>query len=693
MLYRIVHIACMLVAALIPLAASVSIPVAAAMWPVEASAQSAGRTLMKGGSQPSGQSAAADVPRKEGSAWTLISPLGLHKPAAIDTLLYNYQRRAIPAMASDAYASTGNLGGAGINMIYFQRREGSPFFFDDALSRWLPTLTTQKLYNVYTPMTLASYHFAGNSQNHTDHLNLQFAANANRRVGVSAFMDFIYSKGCFDAQATKDISWGLGGYYLGDRYEMQTVFNMFNDLGKENGGITDDRFITDPATLQGGVNSIEPKTIPVRLSAAHNRISAANILSTHALKIGYWTQEEVNDTLTRDVYVPFLRMIYSLQFDARKHYFINTNAKQGAEMWSNHYFSPDRTADDTRYFSVQNTLGVNMLEGFRPWVKFGLSAYATLETRQYRLPSLYYSVDAADRPNLTPLPEGLDILPKTTQHLLWVGGRLDKTNGALLRYAADARFGMAGDNLGDIDLKGDVSSRFQLLGDSVQIEGHGRLSNLETPWLLRNYVSNHFAWQRNFGKVRNVALGGSLTIPWTRTVVAADVENRQNLVYFSSESLPEQYAGNIRVFAARVEQDFQWGIINWRNRLTYQVSSNDDILPLPALAAYSNLFIGFRAYDTLDMQIGVDGNWYSRYRPYAYQPALMTFTQQGADAVDVGNFVIANAYATAKIDKVRFFLLWSHFNAGWGRPNYFSLPHYPVDPSRIQFGLSIDFPD
>lgn len=634
-----------------------------------------------------------DHGRPKGSAWTLTTPLGLREHAEIDTLLYNFQRHAIPSMATDAYATTGNAGAPGIDMLYFGRKAPTTFFFNDALSRWLPSVYNQKLYNVYSPMTLVGYDFAGGSQNHTDLFSVQFAANANRKVGVSAFFDFDYSKGCYDAQAVKNIFWGLGAYYYGNRYEMQTVFNMHNALGKENGGITDDRFITDPAQMQGGVNSIEPKTIPVNLSAAHSRLSGAQLLSTHALKVGYWDTEQVNDTLTRDIYIPAIRFLYTLKATGNKHYFINTNSTQGEKFWTNHYFSTSRTADDTRYWSLENTVGMEMLEGFKKWVKFGLSAYATLETRQFMLPSLYYGAIDKDNTALTPLPAGLDIAAKTTQNILWVGGRLDKRNGEIIRYAADARFGMAGDALGDIDLKGEISSRFKLLGDTVQIEGHGRLSNLETSWLLRNYISNHFAWQNNFGKVRSARFGGSMLIPWTGTTIAADFDNTQNLVYFSSAGLPTQYGGNVQVFAARLEQDLHFGIWNWRNRLTYQTTSNSDVLPLPTLAAYSNMYLGFKIVNTLDLQIGVDADWYSRYRGLSYQPATMAFCVQSADGLDVGNFILANAYVTAKIQKVRFYIMWSHFNAGLGKAAYFSMPHYPVDPSRVQFGLSIDFPD
>lgn len=172
-----------------------------------------------GGAADATSSQAKETKKRVSSAWTLQTPLGAHLKSEIDTLLYNYQRRSIPSMVSDAYASTGNLGGEGLNMIYMERKSPSAFFFDNSLDAWTTTLANQKLYNVYIPMTLLSYNFAGNRLNHTDRLNGQFAGNVNRNIGVSAFLDYLYSKGCYESQATKDFSWGAGFYYTGHRYE------------------------------------------------------------------------------------------------------------------------------------------------------------------------------------------------------------------------------------------------------------------------------------------------------------------------------------------------------------------------------------------------------------------------------------------------------------------------------------------
>ena len=632
--------------------------------------------------------------QRRSSAWTLAFPLGQHVESTIDTTLYNYQRIAIPAMYSDAMATTGNLGTEALNMIYFERPAPSPFFFDQALSMWLPSAASQKFYNVYTPMTLLAYNFGGNRDNHTDRLSAQFAGNVDRRIGVAAFLDYLYSKGCYEDQASKDFAYGANVYYTGHRYEMQVLFNAFNFLNKENGGITNPLYITDPAVLQGGDDHVEAKSIPVNLSDAYTRMSGSRLFTTHAYKIGFWKEEVVNDTLTREVYVPVTKFIYSLDYETRRHRFLDFNPWHDNAFFENTYFSLAGTYDNTYYWHLANTVGIELVEGFQKWAKFGLSTYATYQIRRYTQAHddpAYQGVDP-DGNLLTPLPDGIDIAPKTTQSLLWVGGRLEKTQGSLLKYAADARFGLIGEAAGEIDVKGRIETNFKLLGDTVKVDAHGSFSNLAPSWLLKQYVSNHFVWQNDFGKIRKFTVGGKLLIPWTWTTLSADFESAQNLIYFDSKSMPRQHGGTVGIFAARLHQELHFGIWNWNNTITYQASTNNDVLPLPALSIYSNMYIGFRAFNVLTLQIGVDCNFFTAYKGMVYQPATASFHVQDPDkALFVGKFPLMNAYVTAKLYKVRFFILWSHFNQGFFTKNYFSMPNYPIDPRRLQFGLSIDF--
>lgn len=655
--------------------------------------------LAQGRSSSESSSAEKNKTYPPGSAWTLSYPLGNHIESTLDTVLYNYQRQFVTALTSDAWATTGQFTGPAINMIYFQRPEELPFYFNNSLSYWLPTFSKQKFYNVFIPFTQLSYNMGYGTENRTDHLKATFAGNVNRKVGIGAWIDYPYTKGSYASQAAKGLGYGVSGYYTGSRYEMQAFFNHWNHLNKENGGITDDLYITNPAELQGGVNDIEPKSIPTRLSDAHNRLVGSQLYMSHAYKVGFWrdiTQEE--DTVERREYVPVTKFIYTFDWKKDRHFFINQNQPEATKFWENTYFNNSETRDNAYWWSVSNTLGVELVEGFQKWAKFGLSAYAT-----YEIDKFHYEVegmeevinppaDPTETPaGLTPLPENCAGSLRKTRNRLWVGGRLEKTKGSIIRYAADARFGLIGDAIGEVDVRGRLDTRFRLGKDTVRIGVNGFFKNLEPDYMLNHYVGNHFVWNNDFGKIRSFRVEGNLYIPWSRTELRVGVENVQNQVYFNSACVPQQHSGNIQVFSAAIDQKLRFGIWNWDNTFTYQASSNTDIQPLPAFTLYSNMYLYFKAFKALTVQIGVDCNWYTKYRALDYQPATMTFHSQGSDAVDVGNFIFSNVYLTAKLYKVRFFLMCSHLNQGWFSKDYFSLPHYPIDPRQFRLGLSIDF--
>lgn len=340
---------------------------------------------------------------------------------------------------------------------------------------------------------------------------------------------------------------------------------------------------------------------------------------------------------------------------------------------------------------MTNSIGLEMIEGFRKWVKFGLSAYVSYQIQKYHQTTSYEPIDPEQEEYLTPLPQGMYVPDVATKNFLWVGGRLQKDKGNILRYSADVKFGLVGDAAGDIDLNGNISTMLPLKNDSVKISAEGHFSNLAQPYLLQKYISNHFVWDNNFGKTRRYKVAGSLHIPWSKTLLSVGVENLQNYVYFDSSSLPRQYGGNVQVFSASLNQELNVGILHWNNTIYYQKSSNNDVLPLPDLTIYSNLFIKFIAFRVLKLQIGVDCDYYTSYKALNYQPATMSFHVQGDEPMKVGNYPYISVYVNARLYKTRFYIQYSHLNQGWFSTNSFLMPHYPMNPRRLELGLSIDF--
>ena len=645
-------------------------------------------SFMPGAGGKSAKSDTTKAARKPGSAWT-IDRLGAHYESIVDTIPHNYQKQAVPSMVADAYATTGNLGAEGQTQLFFDRKPTSDFFFNDALRAWMPQQEETKFYNVYTPMTLLSYNFGGNKKSNQDRLRAIFAGNVNRRIGVGANLDYLYSKGSYEYQAVKDFNFGFTAYYKGDRYGIEAFYNHYNMTNKENGGITNDLYILDPAELQGGVKKIDPKNIPTRLSAAHSRVWGQQLFINQSFNFGFWCDEAVNDTLTREVYQPVTKLLWNLEFSNARHRFINTNQSQASDFWENFYLNAEKTDEKTRQWRVSNTFGIELLEGFQKWAKFGLTAYARYDMLQFN--QVADSVTMLDPlpAGLTPLPEGINVSPVGRQNLLWVGGRLAKRQGSILTYAADARFGLIGDVIGDVEVKGDVTTRFKLFSDTVAITARGHFRNVAQPYLMQHYISNHFAWDNDFSKTRSLRVGGDLTIPWTKTRISIGFENLQNYVGMGLDARPFQDSDNIQIFSATLEQRLKFGIWNWDNTITYQTSSKAETLPLPTLSLYSNMYLYFKAFKDLYVQVGVDCNYYTSYYAPTYQPATMSFHLQ--DEMKIGNYPFANVYVTCKLKKTRFFLMMSHVNQGWISNNYFSMPHYPLNPRRIQLGISVDF--
>lgn len=623
-------------------------------------------------------------------AWTISDPLGDRTETDIDTSFVNYHLHAVPTSLSNCWATTGNYGAPGYEMIYFNRGSVSDFFFQDAIAPWLHTVDSHVFYNTRIPMTLISHTTGGDKYSNQDRTMISFSGNANKRLQIGANMDYVYSKGSYEYQADKNFTWNLGGSYTGDRYELQTFFNHNAFTTKENGGIVDDRYITKPAEVQGGETKVDNKSIPTRLTSSENNIEGTHFFMNHRYKVGFYRYERdsITDTIVSKHYVPVTSFIWSLDYKNNRHRYTNKSSSEDASFYKNTFFSLGGTADTTQIMTLTNTVGIAMLEGFSKWAKFGFTVYALHQLYKH---NLYAEAVAGEEPReqgLSPITG--NVARKNTSNYFYVGGKLSKTRGSLLQYNASAEFGLAGGIEGEVAVDGDVSTRFKLFGDTVTVRGYGQFSNLTQNSLYESFASNHFIWDNSFDMTQRMRAGGELDLPFSGTNINAGYETINKLVYLNNENNPTQHNGTISVFSATLSQDFCFKAFNWENKVTFQTSSNQDVLPLPKLALYSNMYLKFKVAKVLHVQLGVDCNYYTKYYAPTYCPATMTFHTQ--DQVKCGDFLYMNAYANFRLKKARFFVLYTHANGQlFGGNNYFSLPHYPLNPRRLQVGVSVDF--
>lgn len=390
-------------------------------------------------------------------------------------------------------------------------------------------------------------------------------------------------------------------------------------------------------------------------------------------------------------YVPVTSFIHTVKFDNYRR--IYEAYQTPADYYLQEYYDAGRLTgdsiyDQTKHWHMKNTFAIAMLEGFNKWAKAGLKAFASYDLRHYELPT----------------KEGG--LEKYNEHVLSVGGQLSKQEGKTLHYNAVAEIGLTGVDAGTLAIDGNVDVNIPFLGDTLQVRGDA-FFHRETPsFYYRNYHARHLWWENNLDKTIHTRIMGTLSFPKTRTKLRVAVDEIKNYTYFSQSYditekglrtgvmvTPMQESGGINLLTAQLEQNFRLGILNWENQFTYQHSSKESVLPVPAFNAYTNLYIKFKVVKVLNVDLGADMRYFTSYEAPDYSPYMGQYTVQGngENNVKIGNYPIVNVYANVHIKHTRFFVMMSHINAGQGDKNYFFAPHYPMNERVFRIGVSWNF--
>ena len=386
-------------------------------------------------------------------------------------------------------------------------------------------------------------------------------------------------------------------------------------------------------------------------------------------------------------YVPVTSFIHTVKFDNYRR--IYEAYQTPADYYLKEYYDAGRLTgdsiyDQTKHWHMKNTFAIAMLEGFNKWAKAGLKAFASYDLRHYELPTMEGGFE------------------KYNEHALSVGGQLSKQEGKTLHYNAVAEIGLTGVDAGTLAIDGNVDVNIPFLGDTLQVRGDA-FFHRETPsFYYRNYHARHLWWENDLDKTIHTRIMGTLSFPKTRTKLRVAVDEIKNYTYFSQSYditeegvivTPMQESGGINLLTVQLEQNFRLGILNWENQFTYQHSSKESVLPVPAFNAYTNLYIKFKVVKVLNVDLGADMRYFTSYEAPDYSPYMGQYTVQGngENNVKIGNYPIVNVYANVHIKHTRFFVMMSHINAGQGDKNYFFAPHYPMNERVFRIGVSWNF--
>lgn len=711
--------------------------------------------------------------------WTIDPRFGDRINARPDTLSHMFMNSIFTTGMRGEYNTTGNLGAPRQARIFIDRNEDNGFIFTNPYDYVLTSVKDFHFTNTLSPLTNVGYNTCGDRTNGEDHLKVKFAVNAGRKIGVGFLIDYLYGRGYYDSQSTSHLNFSLFGSYIGDRYQAHVLFSTLHQKVTENGGITNDTYISHPESFNESFTTAE---IPTMMAQNWNRNDNQHVLFTQRYSLGFnrkvpMNEEEIKarrfaiasqkeneerkakekalkqakengldvdednvkmpqkfagrpddakiantsapkdsiggervkvdgkiaaDSLlsesskakedtswTKDEYVPVTSFIHTVNFNnyrriyeayqTPENYYLDTYNVQEK-------LTGDSIYDKTSHWSLRNTFAISLLEGFNRWIKTGAKVFASHTLNHYVLPD---SVGTSS----------------WNENSITVGGQLSKTQGKTLHYNVTGEVALVGYNVGEIRVDGGVDLNFPLFKDTMTLAASGFYHHEKPSFYYRHYQSRHLWWSDDdLSMTDHLRLQGILNYQKTRTRLRFAFDEIKNYTYFASSytagddgryynmAYSRQASDMITLLTAELAQDFTFGLLNWETVLTWQKSTNSDVIPVPAINIYTNLFLRFKIAHVLDCDFGADARYFTEYEAPDYFAPLGQYTVQTGDSkTKIGNYPLVNVYLNFKLSKARFFVMMSHVNSGYGKKNYFFTPHYPLNGRVLRFGISWNF--
>lgn len=637
-------------------------------------------------------------------AWQLDPLTGLADTVPIvDTSYMHLPMRDVLNDYSISNLTNANLISPTQSRIYFDRERRVDFIFADAYAPYIIAPQNVKFYHTTTPYSSVGYKKGFVTDLDQNDISFMFTGNVTRRTNLGMTIDYLNSYGRFASQEGKTVFGSVFGSYNGDHYSLQAAFTWNTLSNFENGGLL------NPSDLQG---NLEPEDMPVKMQgmSAFRYLSGYlnhyySICVERERKVNYRERDEEGKWVKKDSikieYVPVTTFRHVFEtVDATKRY-VEKRANQG--YYPNIYRNPTTTKDTASCLTIKNTLSVTFEEEFNTWLKFGAMVYATNEVQRHMSP-IGQAIELpvlGDSPFGYPdslfFPSTMHAVPDTLYGERWtnntyIGAALYKNRGKHIHYGFDGNVCLLGYKLGEFQVNGHLDAGFRLGKDSMTLAAKAYIKNETPDFYLQRYRSNHYQWDNDFSKTYRFYVGGEVAYPtkWIKPKLNVSFENITRYIYFAEDGMPQQVDGSIQVLAADLQLNITTPWVNLDNNVVYQHSSSA-ALPLPALIMYNNLYYHGTWVKALDVQMGVDMRFFTKYYAPILNPALGQFCVQNQE--QVGNYPVMNVYANFYVKHIRLklFAQYQHFNASFMNKQYFAMPGYPMAPDMFRAGLSWHF--
>lgn len=598
----------------------------------------------------------------------------------------NYHFYDYPFMRKDVGANWLGMPGSAVQQYnFFRRQDEESVSYYQAMESWTYTPDNLTQWNTKTPYTELEYYgnLLSNSSLSSDNFRVFTTQNILPSLNVALEMKRYGGAGTLKNEETNNRTYFVAGNYLGRKYLAHGGFIYNVSSRQESGGMQDTYWIRD--------TTVDVREIDVNLAAATNRYKKMTFFYDHSYRIPFSFIERLrhrgdstwhpSDSLNRDVTTGFIGS--SSEFTTYSKKYVDNTSSPLSQFYNNVFnINPSKSVDSLRTMRLDNRIFVRL----QPWKEDALVSKV--------------EGGIGDRFQTFYLQSPTEVLYRNATHkwnslYVYAGaeGRLSK----YLSWDATGLYNFAGQEANDFFLKANASLNifpFRRHPKSPISLKAAFETNLKTPdFYQQHFYSNHFRWENQFSKVSTTRIHATLDIPKWELKAEAGYALVAGHVYYDTLGVARQHAPALSVFTAGLTKNFTLGPLHLDNSALFQLSSDKEVLPLPALALNLRWYLQFNIVDpsVLKLQLGVNARYTTLWYAPSYNPVAGVFTLQKKETY--GNCPVFDVFINAQWKKCSVFLKLENAGNGWPmeRHDYFTAHRYIQTSRVIKFGISWPF--
>ncbi len=625
---------------------------------------------------------------------------------------YNYRFNDYPFYRKDVNASWLGVAGSPLQYYnYFNRSSENGVSFYDAYEPWTYSAKTAPSYNTKTAYTELAYYgtLFAQSQKASDNLHILTSQNIFPELNYTLEYDRFGGNGIMENEKTVNKTFSATTNYLGKKYMMHAGYIHNKIVRNENGGTTDISMVRDttldareyPVYFSSASSITTRKTvfldqqyrIPFMFirtlqnkkddKAFRQRILSSGdsslIASIDSLTAWHAAERSAADTLG-DSNVTTAFIGHSSEYSVFRRLYKDNISKNDVirrDFYNrNFYYNPTATNDTARVSKLENRLFIRL----QPWSEEAI--VSKLNGGIGNRITSWYDIDP------TFLSGGSNTVWNSTFVYAGVEGQLRN----YIQWDATGDYVFLGNEMNDLTLK--ANARFSIYPfrkartSPVSLNLHFDTSLKEPEHYQRHYFSNHYKWDNDFGKVSTSRLQARMDIP--RWKISADVGYAllSNNIYYDSLAVVRQNTQPMSVLSASLSKNLAFGPVHLDNRVLFQMSSNQEVIPVPTLAVNARWYLQFDvAKNIMQMQIGANAWYNTRYYSPAWNPAVGVFYNQREEKYNNGPVI--DAFVNVQWKRACIFIKVENVGQGWpmDKFDYFSTHRYIRTQRALKFGM------